>query len=119
MIGVERAESQRLDKTYRGGASHLDLARKVAILVEDGITTASAMRTAVSILRLRRPAPIVVAVPVASPASVLELRGQVDEIVTCSVPTGFQTGGQWYEDLVEISEESVRDLYQRARRRFS
>jgi hypothetical protein len=36
MIGVVRAESQRLDKTYRSGASHLDLAGKVAIGVEDG-----------------------------------------------------------------------------------
>jgi pimeloyl-ACP methyl ester carboxylesterase len=39
MIGVVRAESQRLDKTYRSGAWHLDLAGKVAIGVEDGIAS--------------------------------------------------------------------------------
>lgn len=119
VIAAERAESQRLDKAHRGEASDLELMGNVAILVEDGITTASAMRTAVTILRLRRPAQMVIAVPVASPASVLELRGQVNEIVTCSVPKRFETVGQWYEDFAEISEESVRVLYQRARRRFS
>lgn len=119
VIAAERAESQRLDKAYRGDASHLELVGKVAILVEDGITTASAMRTAVSILRLRRPARMLIAVPVASPSYVLELRGQVDDIVTCLVPKGFETVGQWYEDFAEVSEGSVRNLYQRARRRFS
>lgn len=119
VIAAERAESQRLDKAYRGDASHLELVGKVAILVEDGITTASAMRTALAILRLRHPARIVIAVPVASPSSVLELRGQADDIVTCSVPKGVETVSQWYEDFAEISEESVRNLYQRAIRRFS
>lgn len=119
VIAAERAESQRLDKAYRGDASHLELVGKVAILVEDVITTASAMRTALAILRLRHPARIVIAVPVASSSSVLELRGQADDIVTCSVPKGFETVSQWYEDFAEISEESVRNLYQRAIRRFS
>lgn len=118
-IAAEMAESLRLDKTYRGDTSPSALEGKVAILVDDGITTASAMRAPISILRLRRPAQMVIAVPVVSRSSVLELRAQVDDVVTCSTPNGFETVSQWYDDSAEISEESVRDLYERARGRFS
>ena len=98
-IAAERAESLRHDKTYRGDASPSALEGKVAILVDDGITTASSMRAAISILRLRRPARMVIAVPVASRSSVLELRAQVEEVVTCSTPNGFETVSQWYDDF--------------------
>jgi putative phosphoribosyl transferase len=74
VIAVERAKSQRLDKAYRNDALRLELRDKFAILVDDGMTAASAMRTAIAILRLRHPARIVIAVPVASHSSVLDLR---------------------------------------------
>jgi putative phosphoribosyl transferase len=118
VIAVERAKSQRLDKAYRNDALRLDLRDKFAILVDDGMTTASAMRTAIAILRLRHPARIVIAVPVASHSSVLDLLAQVDKVITYSMPNEFETVAQWHEDFEEISEESVRDLYERARGRF-
>jgi Phosphoribosyl transferase domain len=74
VIAVERAKSQRLDKAYRNDALRLELRDKFAVLVDDGMTTASAMHTAIAILRLRQPARIVIAVPVASHSSVLDLR---------------------------------------------
>ena len=118
VIAVERAKSQRLDKAYRNDALRLELRDKFAILVDDGMTTASAMLTAIAILRLRHPARIVIAVPVASHSSVLDLLAQVDKVITYSMPNEFETVAQWYEDFEEISEESVRDLYERARGRF-
>jgi putative phosphoribosyl transferase len=118
VIAVERAKSQRLDKAYRNDALRLELRDKFAILVDDGMTTASAMRTAIAILRLRHPARIVIAVPVASHSSVLDLLAQVDKVITYSMPNEFETVAQWYEDFAEISEESVRDLYERARGGF-
>lgn len=118
VIAVGRAESLRLDKAYRNDALGLELRDKFAILVDDGMTTASAMRTAIAILRLRRPARIVIAVPVASRSSVLELLAQVDNVITYSMPNEFETVAQWYDDFAEISEESVRELYERARGRF-
>jgi putative phosphoribosyl transferase len=118
VMAVERAELQRLDKAYRNDALRLELRDKFAILVDDGMTTASAMRSAIAILRLRHPARIVIAVPVASHSSVLDLLAQVDKVITYSMPNEFETVAQWYEDFEEISEESVRDLYERARGRF-
>jgi putative phosphoribosyl transferase len=119
VIATESAESRRLDQVYCGDAPHVELKDKVVILVDDGISTTSAIRTAVTVLRLRHPAHIVVAVPVANASSALELRAAVNDLVTCKILNEFDGGGQWYEDSRPIAEESVRDLYERARRRSS
>jgi putative phosphoribosyl transferase len=116
-ITTELAESERLDKAYRGGAERVEIAGKTAILVDDGIETASAMRTAVSVLRLRRPTRIITAAPVANASAVLELRARANDVVTCIVPDEFDGVHQWYEDFRAISDESVRDLYERGKRR--
>jgi putative phosphoribosyl transferase len=76
------------------------------------------MRTAVTVLRLRHPAHIVIAVPVANASSALELRAAVNDLVTCKMLSEFDGGAQWY-DSRPIAEESVRDLYERAKRRSS
>jgi putative phosphoribosyl transferase len=117
VMATESAESHRLDKIYRGDAPHLELADKTVILVDDGIETASTMRTVVSVLRLRRPRRIVIAVPIANASAVLDLRAAGNDVVTCIIPDEFDGVHQWYEDFPQISDESVRDLYERAKRR--
>ena len=119
-IATESVESRRLDKLYRGGAPHLKVVDKAVILVDDGISTFSNFRMAVTLLRLRCAAQIVIAVPIASAASVLELLATVNDVVTCTVRTvpGELDTGQWYEDCQRVSQESVRDLYERAKRSF-
>jgi len=64
---------------YRGSAPHLKVVHKAVILVDDGNSTFSTFRMAVTVLRFRRAAQIVIAVPIASAASVLELRAMVND----------------------------------------
>jgi hypothetical protein len=121
LIATESAESWRLDRLYRGDTPHLEVADKEVILVDDGISTFSTFRMAVTVLRLRRAAQIVIAVPIASAASVLEVRATVNAVVTCTVrttPGELDAVGQWYEDFRQVPQESVRDLYERAKRSF-
>jgi putative phosphoribosyl transferase len=121
VIATESVESRRLDKLYRGGAPHLKVVDKAVILVDDGISTFSSFRMAVTVLRLRRAAQIVIAVPIASAACVLELRATVNDVVTCTartIPGELDAVGQWYEDFRQVPQESVRDLYERAKRSF-
>jgi putative phosphoribosyl transferase len=121
LIATESAESWRLDRLYRGDTPHLEVVDKEVILVDDGISTFSTFRMAVTVLRLRRAAQIVIAVPIASAASVLELRATVNAVVTCTVrttPGELDAVGQWYEDFRQVPQESVRDLYERAKRSF-
>jgi putative phosphoribosyl transferase len=121
VIATQSAESRRLDRLYRGDAPHLKVVDKAVILVDDGISTFSNFRMATSVLRLHRAAQIVIAVQVASAASVLELRAMVNDVVSCTVravPGELGAAGQWYEDFRQVPQESVRDLYERAKRSF-
>jgi putative phosphoribosyl transferase len=86
------------------------------ILVDDGIETASTMRTAVSVLRLRRPRRMAIAVPIASASAVLELRAAGNDVVTCIIPDEFDGVGNWYKDFREVPDEAVRDFYEKAKR---
>jgi putative phosphoribosyl transferase len=115
----ESVELRRREQAYRGEASHLEAAGKSVILVDDGIATAFTMRAAVAVLRLCRPAQIVIAVPIAPASSVDELRTEVDDVVSCLTSEEFESVDEWYEDFRQISDESVRDLYERAKRRSS
>jgi len=116
VLATESAESYRLNKAYRGDAPRLEIADKVVILVDDGIETASSMRTAMSVLRLRRPTQIVIAVPIANASAVHELRAATNDVVACVIPDQFDGVGNWYEDFRQVPDEAVRDFYQRARR---
>ena len=113
-IATESVESRRLDKLYRGGAPHLKVVDKAVILVDDGISTFFTFRMAVTVLRLRRAAQIVIAVPIAGAAPMLELLAMVNDVVTCTAPNELSAAGQWYKDFRPVPQESVRDLYERA-----
>jgi len=119
LIATESVESQRLDTLYRGGARHFKVVDKAVILVDDGISTFSAFRMAVTVLRFHRAAQIVIAVPVATAESVLELRATINEVVTCTTSGEFRAISRWYDDFRPVCQESVLDLYERARRSFS
>ena len=59
-------------------------------------------------LRLRHPAAVVVAVPVAPPPACAELRPLVDQLVCLLEPREFLAVGAWYEDFTPTSDDEVR-----------
>jgi len=81
------------------------------------LATGATMRAAAMALRKLGPAKIVIAVPVASPEVCDEFRAEVDEIVCGMTPDPFYAVGLWYEDFSPTSDEEVRELLERARRR--
>lgn len=106
----EQQELERREKLYRGGRPAPDVNGKTVILVDDGLATGSTMRAATAALREQRPARIVVGVPVSSPATCDEFRGEVDEIVCAVTPEPFHGVGRWYEDFSQTTDEEVREL---------
>jgi putative phosphoribosyl transferase len=87
------------------------------ILVDDGLATGSSMRAAALAVRERKPAKVVVAVPVAASETCDEFRDVVDEIICGIQPRPFQAVGTWYEDFSQTSDEEVRELLERAAER--
>jgi putative phosphoribosyl transferase len=106
----EMRELERRDRAYRGDRQGPDLAGRIVILVDDGLATGSSMRVAIEAVRSQDPQRIVVAVPVAPPETVEELRALVDEVVCLVAPEPFAAIGLWYEDFSPTTDDDVREL---------
>jgi putative phosphoribosyl transferase len=81
------------------------------------LATGATMRAAALALRERNPARLVVAVPVAAKQTCDEFRDDVDEVVCALTPEPFFAVGAWYEDFAQTSDDEVRQLLQRAKRK--
>jgi putative phosphoribosyl transferase len=112
----EQRELERREQEYREGRPPLDVRGRTVILVDDGLATGSSMRVAAMALKQLRPARVIVAVPVASPATCAEFQSVVDQVVCAVTPEPFWAVGQWYEDFSQTSDEEVRELLRRASR---
>jgi putative phosphoribosyl transferase len=103
----ELKEIARRRALYLPGRSPLALQGKTAIIVDDGLATGSTARAAVQAVRSRRPARIVLAVPVGSAEAVQALQPEVDELVCLSQPAGFAAVGCHYGDFHQVSDQEV------------
>jgi putative phosphoribosyl transferase len=110
VVRREQRELRRREQLYRGGVAPLSVTDRVAILVDDGLATGATMQDAVRALRARRPARIVVAVPVASPSSCRELGDVADDVICVVTPEPLESVGIWYEDFSETTDDEVREL---------
>jgi putative phosphoribosyl transferase len=109
-ISKESRELERREGEYRGGRPAVDVEGRTVILVDDGLATGSSMRVAVTALRKRSPAQIVVAVPVASPSTCAEFAREVNKVVCAVTPKPFRAVGEWYRNFSQTSDEEVREL---------
>lgn len=108
---VTREESQGLEKRetrYRDGRPFPDLGGRTVVLVDDGLATGATMRAAVAAVRLRQPASVIVAVPIAAEESCDRLRSEADEVICAVTPEPFYGVGQFYDDFRQITDEEVR-----------
>jgi len=107
----ERAEVERRARLFRGGRAPEPLDGRTALIVDDGIATGATVRAACAIARARGAARVVVAVPVAAPTVLDELRSRpdpdADEVVCLEAPDGFMAVGMHYVDFRQTSDEEV------------
>ncbi len=110
VVDAEARELERRERLYRGRRPPPGVRGRTAILVDDGLATGATMRAAVAALRRLEPRRIVVAVPVAPPQTIAELRDEVDELVVLAAPHPFHAVGLWYTDFSEVRDEDVQRL---------
>ncbi len=103
---------RRLDR-YRGRKPLPEIAGRTVVLVDDGIATGYTVRAALLSLRRRRPELLVLAVPVAPPDTLQELRPLADRTVCLESPEFFMAVGQFYEDFSQTTDQEVIDLLAR------
>ena len=112
----EQVELERRERAYRGDRPTPDVRGRTVILVDDGLATGATMRSAVEALKTKRPASVVIAVPVAPEAICEEFRRLKDHVVfTClAAPKPFFAVGVWYEDFPPTTDDEVRELLAKA-----
>lgn len=105
----ELREIHRRQQVYAGYLADDDLEGRIAIVVDDGLATGSTARAALKALRMRHPARIILAVPVAPADLVIELQKEADEVICLETPSGFGAVGAYYRDFSQLSDQNVLD----------
>jgi putative phosphoribosyl transferase len=100
-------EIERRRQTYLAGRAPVPIAGKCAIVVDDGIATGTTVRAALTALAGRGAKRIILAVPVAAPQTLAELKSLVDDIVCPLQPAGLGAIGEFYRDFHQLSDEEV------------
>jgi predicted phosphoribosyltransferase len=109
-VAAQQEELRRRAEVYRGGRAPVDLAGKVAIVVDDGVATGGTAVAAIRWARNHGAAKVVLAVPVAPGDAVERLRQEADQVVALAAPEPFYAVGQWYADFPQVSDEEVIEL---------
>ena len=106
----EQQELERRESAYREGRPAAPVTDRIVILIDDGLATGSTMRAAVEAVKQRKPAKVVVAVPVGARETCEELSGAADEVICARMPEPFSAVGQWYLVFDQTTDEEVGEL---------
>jgi predicted phosphoribosyltransferase len=101
------AEIERRRNLYLGGRPHPKLNGRTVIVVDDGIATGATTRAALRAIGMRKPAKLVLAVPVAPTETLETLRGEVDDLVCLEDYVDFGAIGLFYSDFRQVSDAEV------------
>jgi putative phosphoribosyl transferase len=103
-------EIDRRRKLFRAVRPQAPIAGRSVIVTDDGIATGSTMIAALQSVRLHKPHELIVAVPVASPDRLGEVRRWCNEVVCLHAPEMFWAVGQFYQDFGQVEDEQVVEL---------
>ncbi|VTZ27143.1 Phosphoribosyltransferase [Methylocella tundrae] len=103
----ELAEIERRRQRYIGKRARAEIAGKTVIVIDDGVATGATMKAALRAIRQRGPAELVLAIPVAPPDAVRELRQEADALICLETPEFFGAIGFFYDDFRQVSDEEV------------
>jgi predicted phosphoribosyltransferase len=104
------AEIDRRRKMFRAIRPQASVAGRSVILVDDGIATGSTMIAAIHTLRAAGAGEIFVAVPVAPPERLDDIRKRCDTLVCLQAQPEFMAVGQFYQQFDEVTDEEVCEL---------
>jgi predicted phosphoribosyltransferase len=114
-IAAQEQEIERRQLAYREGRPPVDVRGKVAVVVDDGIATGGTAAAALRWAGSRGAREVVLAVPVAPPASLARLRDEADRIVVLATPEPFLAVGEWYRTFDQTTDDEVVSALARVR----
>ncbi len=118
-ISEKLAEAQRRRGIYKRGEPFVSAENKIAIIIDDGVTTGITLKAAIMTIQDQWPEQIVIATPVAPHEVVQDLRLLVDAVIVGQDDTEYLgTVNSYYVDNSEVTDEDVTALLTDANRRF-
>lgn len=104
------SEIARRKKLFRNVRPQAPVAGRSVIVTDDGIATGSTMIAALQAVKTHNPREVIVAVPVAAPDRLEEVRRWCDEVVCLLSPEVFWAIGEFYADFSQVEDEEVVEL---------
>lgn len=108
------AEIDRRRALYLSSRPRVEVKERTAIVVDDGIATGATVRAALRSVRKGEPAHLVLAVPVAPPETIEDLKDEADEVVCLETPVQFFAISMFYQNFEQLSDQEVIDWLKRA-----
>jgi putative phosphoribosyl transferase len=115
IIEEQKRELKRRIKVLREDKALPEIAGKTIILVDDGIAMGSTVQAAIMLCKNKKAAKIVVAAPVAGPATAAELQEVADEVVILERPPFFRAVAEVYKNWYDVPDDEVIDIMQKSR----
>lgn len=117
--GEKRVQLETLGRRrqlYQPAGSPIDVAARIAIVLDDGIATGSTMIAALRAVRARRPSKLIAATGVASADALRAIRREADEVVCLETPELLYAIGYHFRDFSQVSDDEVVATLREARK---
>jgi putative phosphoribosyl transferase len=95
---------------YIGKRKPLDIRGKNVIVVDDGIATGNTLLASISMLRKRKPAKIIVVVPVLPSDTLETFKQQTDEFIYLVASNYFRGVGGFYDEFYQVEDDEVIEM---------
>jgi putative phosphoribosyl transferase len=118
--GIGRTTQKVLSrvKRFRGDRPFPDLAKRQAVLVDDGLASGFTMLTAIEALRKAGAQNLSVAVPTGHRSSLPRIASEVEALYCANIRIGFSFAvADAYEEWTDVTEEEAIALYRGSRGR--
>jgi predicted phosphoribosyltransferase len=115
---IERERSRQVEeiarrqKLFRAVRPQAPITGRSIILTDDGIATGSTMIGALHVVKAQQPHETIVAVPVAPPDRLAQIRKLCDRVICLLAPPDFYAIGQFYESFETVIDDDVVRLLQ-------
>jgi len=110
-------EMQRRTEIIRRVRPRVSLAGRTVIVSDDGVATGATTQAALGVVRLEKPAQLMLALPVGPADTVAHLAGDADLTVCLRTPPFFSAVGQFYQHFYPVTDDEMLRILQEERQR--